>query len=391
MQTVVIVSAVRTPIGRFGGALRDVGADALAAHVAAGAVRAAGIEPSEIESVVFGQMYQTMAAPNVARIAAIGAGCRMETPAYTVQRNCGSGLNAITCAAQAIAAGEVEICLAGGVESMSTIPYYLKGSRWGYRLRHTELTDMLWEGLTDYHEKQMMGYLMDTLGMKYGITRIEQDEFAAESHRKALTAIKDGKFKDEISPMEVISGKEKIIFDTDESPRDDVTVDSLSRLKPAFRPDGNVTAGNACPLNDGAAALVLMSGKAAQAHGIKPLAHIRSYAYAAVPPAEVGIAPVYSCPTALERAGIALKDIDLIEITETMSAQVLSVEKELKWDRERVNVNGGTIALGHPTGATGCRLVVTLVHEMRRRAAALGLATMCIAGGQGGSIIVEAV
>jgi len=391
MQTAVIVSGVRTPIGRFGGTLRDVGVDKLAARVTAGAVRASGLDAADVEGVIFGQMYQTMEVPNVARIAVIGAGCRKETPAYTVQRNCGSGLTAVTCAAQAIASGEMEICVAGGVESMSGIPYYLKGARWGYRLRPAELTDMLWEGLTDYHEKQMMGYLMDTLGLKYGSTRREQDEFAVESHRKALAAIRAGKFKDEILPIEVTAGKETVIFDTDESPREDTTVESLSRLKPAFRPDGNVTAGNACPLNDGAAAVVLMSEKAARDRGIKPLARIRSYAYSSVPPAEVGIAPVYSCPIALKRAGVALKDIDLIEITETMSAQVLSVEKELKWNRERVNVNGGTIALGHPTGATGCRLVATLVHELRRRNASLGLATMCIAGGQGGSIVLESI
>lgn len=391
MREVAIVAGTRTPIGFFGGALKDVSGADLAAVVIREVLKRAGIDGSAVDDVVFGNIGQTSDAPNVARVGLLKAGLPDSIPGYTVNRLCGSGLQAVVCGAWAIQLGQADTIVAGGTENMSGAPYIIKKARWGYRLQHGELTDTLWEGLTDPIVKQLMGRTAENLAEKYGITRLQQDEYALFSHKKANRAIAEGKFKEEIVPVEIPStrGGEPTVFSVDECPKSGLSVEMLSLYPTVFKEGGTVTPGNSCGINDGAAAVVLMSKEKAQELGKEPMAFVRSSAVAAVNPAYMGIAPAYAIPRALDRAGLKLKDIDLFEVNEPFAAQYLSVEKELKLDREKVNVNGGAIALGHPVGASGTRLMVTLLYEMRRRQAKLGVVSLCIGGGQGIAMVVE--
>ncbi len=397
MKEVVIVAGVRTPVGKHGGAFRDLPAQHLAAVVIEELLKRTQIDPNLIDEVIFGCIGQYSDAPNVARVAALMAGVPVHVPAYTVQRNCASGIQAITSAYQAIQAGDGEIFIVGGTESMSTAPYCVRGARWGLRLRSTEFIDTLWEGLTDPLCGQIMGRTAENLVMLYGITREEQDKYAVQSHRKAFMATRMGKFKEEIVPVVVskkVAGQEVApeIVSEDETINPSLTVERAALYPPVFMKGGTVTPANACPISDGAAALLVMTEEKAKALGYEPMAYIRSYAYAAVPPEIMGIGPAKAIPLALKKAGLTLKDIDLIELNEAFAAQVLAVGRELEkygWDWEKVNVNGGAIALGHPVGCTGAKLTVTIIHEMKRRNAQFGLVTMCVGGGQGGALILE--
>lgn len=397
MKEVVIVAGVRTPVGKHGGAFRDLPAQHLAAVVIEELLKRTQIDPNLIDEVIFGCIGQYSDAPNVARVAALMAGVPVHVPAYTVQRNCASGIQPITCAYQAIQAGDGEIFIVGGTESMSTAPYCVRGARWGLRLRSTEFIDTLWEGLTDPLCGQIMGRTAENLAMLYGITREEQDKYAVQSHRKAFMATRMGKFKEEIVPVVVskkAAGQEVApeIVSEDETINPSLTVERAALYPPVFMKGGTVTPANACPISDGAAALLVMTAEKAKALGYEPMAYIRSYAYAAVPPEIMGIGPARAIPLALKKAGLTLKDIDLIELNEAFAAQVLAVGREMEkygWDWDKVNVNGGAIALGHPVGCTGAKLTVTIIHEMKRRNAQFGLVTMCVGGGQGGALVLE--
>ncbi|MCS7286502.1 MAG: thiolase family protein [Anaerolineae bacterium] len=396
-KEVVIVAGVRTPVGKHGGAFRDLPAQYLAAVAIEELLKRTQIDPNLIDEVIFGCIGQYSDAPNVTRVAALMAGVPVHVPAYTVQRNCASGIQAITSAYQAIQAGDGEIFIVGGTESMSTAPYCVRGARWGLRLRSTEFIDTLWEGLTDPICGQIMGRTAENLAMMYGITREEQDKYAVQSHRKAFMATRMGKFKEEIVPVAVpkkVAGQEVApeIVSEDETINPSLTVERAALYPPVFMKGGTVTPANACPISDGAAALLVMTEEKAKALGYEPMAYIRSYAYAAVPPEIMGIGPAKTIPIALKKAGLELKDIDLIELNEAFAAQVLAVGRELEkygWDWDKVNVNGGAIALGHPVGCTGAKLTVTIIHEMKRRNAQFGLVTMCVGGGQGGALILE--
>jgi len=391
MREVVIVSAVRTPIGTFGGSFKNVSAVKLGTVVAEEAMKRATIKPDMVDEVIFGNVLQAGLGQNVARQISIHSGIPVEVPSYTVNKVCASGLKAITLAAQSIMAGEGDIILAGGTENMSQAPYILKKARWGQRMGDGVLEDYmikdgLWDIFNDYH----MGITAENLAEKYNLTREEQDKFALRSQQRAEEAIKSGRFKDEIVPVEVPQRKgDPIIVDTDEHPRFGSTIEGLAKLRPAFKKDGTVTAGNASGINDGAAALVLMAKEKAEELGLKPLATIKAYASAGVDPSIMGIGPVPATKKALEKARLTVEDLDLIEGNEAFAAQSLAVSKELKFDDEKLNVNGGAIALGHPIGASGARILVTLLYEMDKRDAKTGLATLCIGGGQGISIIVE--
>jgi acetyl-CoA C-acetyltransferase len=397
MKEVVIVGGVRTPIGNHGGALRDVTAQELARIVIRGVLDKTGLDPKLLDDVILGCIGQVSDAPNIARVAALMAGLPTRTPAYTVQRNCVSGMVALSAAYQAIQAGDGEVFLCGGTESMSNIPYIVRGARWGLKLRHTQFTDMLWEGLTDPVCGQIMGLTAENLAMMYGLTRAELDEFAVQSHKKAFIATRSGRFRDEIVPVMVskkVAGEEvaREPVTQDEGINPALSVQKAALYPAVFKENGVVTPANSCPISDGAAAAIVMTREKADALGFKPLASIRSYAYAGVPPEIMGLGPAYAAPKALARAGLTLKDMDLIEINEAFAAQVLAVGRELEpagWDWSKVNVNGGAIALGHPVGSTGTRLVVTLLHEMIKRDAHLGLATACVGGGMGGAMIIE--
>ena len=396
-KEVVIVAGVRTPVGKHGGAFRDLPAQHLAAVVIEELIKRTQIDPNIIDEVIFGCIGQYSDAPNVARVAALMAGVPVHVPAYTVQRNCASGIQSITCAYQAIQAGDGEVFIVGGTESMSTAPYCVRGARWGLRLRSTEFIDTLWEGLTDPLCGQIMGRTAENLAMLYGITREEQDKYAVQSHRKAFMATRMGKFKEEIVPVTVpkkAAGQEVApeIASEEETINPSLTVERAALYPPVFMKGGTVTPANACPISDGAAALLIMTEEKAKALGYEPMAYIRSYAYAAVPPEIMGIAPARAIPLALKKAGLELKDIDLIELNEAFAAQVLAVGREMEkygWDWDKVNVNGGAIALGHPVGCTGAKLTVTIIHEMKRRNAQFGLVTMCVGGGQGGALVLE--
>ena len=394
MKDVVIVGGVRTPIGSHGGAFRTITAQELAKIVMQEVLRLTGVDPASIDDVIFGCIGQGSDAPNIARVAALMAGVPVEVPGFTVQRNCASGLQAITSAYQAIQAGDGEIFLVGGTESMSTAPYIVRGARWGLKLRHAQLTDALWEGLTDPICNQIMGRTAENVAEMYHITREEQDAYAVNSHKKAFMATRMGKFREEIVPVPVVkkvAGQEvaREEITQDECINPGLTVQKAALYPTVFKENGTVTPANACPISDGAAALVVMTAEKAQALGLKPWARIVSYAYAGVPPEIMGIGPAKAAPKALARAGLKLEDLDLIEINEAFAAQTLAVGKELGWDWAKVNVNGGAIALGHPVGCSGARIVVTLLKEMARRNARYGLATMCVGGGQGGAMVVE--
>ncbi|MGD6774855.1 acetyl-CoA C-acetyltransferase [Sutcliffiella horikoshii] len=389
-KEVVIVSAVRTAIGSFGGAFKDVSAPQLGSVVIKEALAKAGLSPDSVDEVIMGNVLQAGLGQNPARQAAMAAGLPQEVSSMTINKVCGSGLKAVHLATQTILAGDADIVVAGGMENMSQAPYLLKGARDGFKMGDQKLVDtMVADGLTcafnDYH----MGVTAENLCTKYELTREEQDEFAANSQQKAVQAIEDGKFKDEIVPVEVKKKKEILTIDTDEYPRKGTTAEKLGGLRPAFKKDGSVTAGNASGINDGAAAVVVMSKEKAEELGIKPLVRIVANASSGVDPSIMGIGPVTAVKKAMEKGGQSMEEMDLVEANEAFAAQALAVGKELQFNPEKLNVNGGAIALGHPIGASGTRILVTLIHEMKRREAKKGLATLCIGGGQGVATIVE--
>lgn len=387
----VILSACRTPIGAFGGALKEVAAPALGALVVREAVSRAAIDGARVDDVILGCVLQAGAGMNVARQAALGAGLPASTPAETVNRVCGSGLAAVMHAADAIAAGTSAVVVAGGVESMSNAPYLLRGARWGYRMGHGEVVDvMVGEGLTCAIEGCHMGTTAEAIAAQYGIGRPEQDAFAAESQRRAAHAIAQGWYAGEIVPVDVPGRKgETTRVDTDEYPRPGTTVERLAALKPAFAREGTVTAGNASGINDGAAALVVADEQAAAALGRSPLARIVSYATSGVEPMLMGLGPVPAVRKAVERAGLTLDQVSLVELNEAFAVQSLAVLRDLGLDPARVNVGGGAIALGHPIGASGARVLVTLVHHLRRTGGRFGVASLCVGGGMGVAMVVE--
>jgi acetyl-CoA C-acetyltransferase len=391
MREVVIVSAVRTAIGSYNGSLAEVSAVELGALVIKEAIKRAEIDPVEVEEVIMGNVLQAGLGQNPARQSALKAGLAIEVPALSINKVCGSGLEAVNLAARGILAGDADIIVAGGMESMSNAPYLLEKARRGYRMGHSELidsmiTDGLWCATNDYH----MGITAENVAQKYDITREMQDELAAISQEKAVRAIAEGRFKEEIVPVVIPQRKgDPIVFDTDEHPKKGTTVEKLATLRTAFQKDGSVTAGNASGLNDGAAAFVVMSLDKAKELKLTPLARIRSFASAGVDPSIMGMGPVPASLKALAKTGLTVKDLDLIEANEAFAAQFLAVGKELGLEKEKVNVNGGAIALGHPVGASGARILVTLLHAMKQRNAKVGLATLCIGGGQGVATIVE--
>ncbi|MEJ5905668.1 acetyl-CoA C-acetyltransferase [Pseudomonas kermanshahensis] len=391
MNDVVIVAATRTAIGSFQGALATVPAVDLGAAVIKRLLEQTQLDPAQVDEVILGQVLTAGAGQNPARQAAIKAGLPFSVPALTLNKVCGSGLKALHLAAQAIRCGDAEVVIAGGQENMSLAPYVMPSARTGQRMGHGQLidsmiTDGLWDAFNDYH----MGITAENLVDKYGLSREQQDAFAAESQRKAVAAIEAGRFKDEITPIVMPQKKgEPKVFERDEQPRPDTTAESLGKLRAAFKKDGSVTAGNASSLNDGAAAVLLMSATKAKALGLPVLAKIAAYASAGVDPEIMGIGPVSATQRCLDKAGWQLADLDLIEANEAFAAQALAVGKALEWDAARVNVNGGAIALGHPIGASGCRVLVTLLHEMIKRDAKKGLATLCIGGGQGVALAIE--
>ena len=390
MDEVVITAALRTAVGKFGGSLAKVPATELGAQVLKALLSASGVKPEQISEVILGQVLTAGCGQNPARQALIRAGLPSAVPGMTVGKVCGSGLKATHLAAQAIRCGDAQIVIAGGQENMSAAPHVLNGSRDGIRMGDGKLTDsMLSDGLVDAYNHYHMGVTAENVARKFGISRREQDEFAAASQAKAAAAQKAGKFTAEITPIESVSGKVTARFDADEFIRHGVTADTLANLKPAFSPDGTVTAGNASGINDGAAAVIMMSAARADELGLKPLARVRAYASAGVDPSIMGMGPVPASQLCLRKAGWKAEDLDLMEINEAFAAQAIGVNREMGWDTSRINVNGGAIAIGHPIGASGCRILVTLLHEMVRRDARKGLASLCIGGGMGVALAVE--
>lgn len=389
-KKVVLAGACRTAIGTMGGTLSTTPAVDLGAIVIKNALERAGVPADQVDHVYMGCVIQAGLGQNVARQASIKAGLPIEAPAVTINVVCGSGLNCVNLAAQMIQAGDADIVVAGGMENMSMAPYALKQARYGYRMGHaqaidTMINDALWDAFNDYH----MGITAENVCEKYGITREELDEFAANSQQKCEKARAEGKFKDEIVPVEVKKKKETIVFDTDEGPRAGVTAESLARLRPAFKKDGIVTAGNSSGINDGAAAIVVMSEEKAKELGVKPMATWVGGALAGVDPSIMGIGPVAATNKLMKKLNMTVDEMDLIEANEAFAAQSIAVGRDLNFDLSKLNVNGGAIALGHPVGASGCRILVTLLHEMQRRDAKKGLATLCIGGGMGCATVVE--
>ncbi len=388
---VVIVSAVRTAIGSFQGALKDVPATKLGAIVIEEAIKRAGIKKDQVDEVIMGNVLQAGLGQNPARQASIQAGLPQQVPAMTINKVCGSGLKTVHLATQAILAGDAEIVVAGGMENMSQAPYLLMGARDGYRMGNQQavdsmISDGLWCAFNDYH----MGVTAENLCTNYGLTREEQDEFAARSQQRATAAIEAGKFEEEIVAVEIPQRKgDRVVFKQDEYPKKGSTAEKLGGLRPAFKKDGSVTAGNASGINDGAAAVVVMSKAKATELGLPIIATVVANASAGVDPAIMGIGPVEAVNKAMKKANLTVADMDLVEANEAFAAQALAVDRELKFDAEKLNVNGGAIALGHPIGASGTRIFVTLLHEMKKRDAKLGLATLCIGGGQGVATIVS--
>ena len=388
---VALVSAVRTPIGAFGGALRDCSAPFLGSVAIRAALQRASLAGDQVDEVILGNVYQAGNGPNPARVAAIKAGLPYPVPSMTINKVCGSGLKAISLAAQAIMLGDADCIVAGGMESMSRAPYLLDGARWGERMGHGKLVDvMLQDGLWDCFVDCHMGNTAETLARQYRVPRDEQDRYALQSQQRYQTALGEGRFADQIVPVQVAQRRgPPAEFSTDEAPRPDTSGDALARLRPAFEKDGTVTAGNASTLSDGAAAVVVMSEERAAECGLQPLAWVSGYASAGVDPAIMGIGPAFAIRSLLARTGLALSDIDLIEVNEAFAGQVLSVGRELEWDESRVNVNGGAIAMGHPLGASGTRIAVTALYEMRRRQARRAVAALCIGGGMGIAVLLE--
>lgn len=391
MREVVIVSAARTPIGSFGGTLKDMSAVALGAIAAKEAIKRAGIDPAMIEEVILGNVLQGGLGQNVARQIAMAAGVPKEIPALTVNKVCGSGLRTVGLAAQIIKAGDADCILAGGAESMSQSGYLMPSARWGARMGDAKMVDtMVHDGLTDAFHHYHMGITAENIVEQWGLTREELDRFAADSQNKAEAAVKSGRFKDEIVPVEIPRKKgNPILFDTDEYPKFGATAEGMAKLKPAFKKDGAVTAANASGINDSGAALIIMSKEKADEMGLNYLCKIKSYASAGVDPTIMGIGPVPASKSALAKAGLTIEDMDLIEANEAFAAQSVAVGRDLGIDSTKLNVNGGAIALGHPIGASGARILITLIFEMIKREAKFGLATLCIGGGQGTSLIIE--
>ena len=391
MREVVIVSAARTPIGSFGGSLKDIPTRKLGAIAFKGAVERAGIKPEMVDEVIMGAVLQGGLGQNVARQMTLDAGLPIEVPAMTINKVCGSGLRAVELAAQIIKAGDADIIVAGGAENMSATAYAMPAARWGARMNNTQMVDMmvndgLWDAFNGYH----MGITAENVAEQWGITREQLDEFSVISQNRAEAAIKAGKFKDEIVPVEIPQRKgDPIIFDTDEFPKFGTTIEKVAKLKGAFKKDGIVTAANASGINDAGAAVVVMSKEKADELGIKPLCTIKSYASAGVDPSIMGVGPIPASKKALDKAGLKIEDIDLVEANEAFAAQSLAVRKDLNLDPEKTNVNGGAIAIGHPIGASGCRILITLIHEMIKQDSKYGLATLCIGGGMGTALIVE--
>lgn len=392
MREVVIVAAQRTPIGAFGGAFKDVSAVELGKVAVKGALDSINLDPKEVDELIFGNVLGAGLGQNVARQVAVGAGIPIEKPSVTINKVCGSGLKTVSLAAQSIIAGDADVIVAGGTENMSASAFVLPGARWGLRMGDGKVVDtMLKDGLMDAFEDYHMGITAENIAEKFNLSREEQDELATASQNKAEAAVTSGRFKEEIVPVSVPQRKgDDLVVDTDEYPRFGATQEGLAKLRPAFKRDGgSVTAANSSGINDGAAALILMSREKAEALGLEVLASIKSYASAGVDPSIMGTGPIPATRIALEKAGLTIDDIDLVEANEAFAAQALCVLKDLEIDMEKVNVNGGAIALGHPIGASGARIFVTLLHEMKKRDVKRGLATLCIGGGQGISVVVE--
>jgi acetyl-CoA C-acetyltransferase len=391
MTQIVIVAAKRTAVGKFGGSLAKIAAPELGAHVIKGLLDATGVKGEQISEVILGQVLTAGSGQNAARQSVIKAGLPQGVPAMTINKVCGSGLKAVMLAAQAVRCGDAEVVIAGGQENMSASPHVMLGSRDGFRMGDAKLVDsMIVDGLWDVYNQYHMGITAENVAQQYGISRQQQDEFAVASQNKAEAAQKAGKFKDEILPFSIPQRKgDALVFDQDEFIRQGATYDNLSGLKPAFTKEGSVTAGNASGINDGAAAVMVMSANKAKALGLTPLATIKSYASAALDPKMMGMGPVPASRLALQKAGWAASDLDLLEVNEAFAAQACAVNKEMGWDTSKINVNGGAIAIGHPIGASGCRILVSLLHEMVRRDAKKGLASLCIGGGMGVALCVE--
>lgn len=390
MDDVVIVSAGRTGVGKFGGALAKTAASDLGAHVIKNLLARSGIPADQISEVILGQVLTAGCGQNPARQALIRGGIPDMVPAFTINKVCGSGLKATHLATQAIRCGDAQIIIAGGQENMSASPHVLNNSRDGFRMGDAKLVDtMIHDGLWDVYNQYHMGTTAENIAKKFGISRQEQDEFALESQNKAEAAQKAGKFKDEIIPFEIQSKKGNTVFDSDEYIKHGTTLESLSALRPAFSKDGTVTAGNASGINDGAAAVIMMTAQKAKELGLTPLARIKAYSSAGVDPSVMGMGPVPAAQLCLKKAGWKHQDLDLMEINEAFAAQAIAVNREMGWDTKKINVNGGAIAIGHPIGASGCRILVTLLHEMIRRDAHKGLASLCIGGGMGVALAIE--
>jgi len=392
IQEVYIMSGARTAIGDFGGALKDFLGHQLVVHPMEEALKRAKIGKEMVEEVILGHCIQRTDEPNTARTAALKMGLPLTVPGFTVQRQCSSAMQAIVSGAQMIKLGEADVVLAGGVETMSSAPYVLKTARWGQRLQHGQLTDTVWDVLSDPLNGMLMGAATELLAEKYQITREEMDEIACRSHQNASRAMAEGKFKDEISPVPIPQRKgPPKIFDTDEHPRKDISMENLAKLPTIFKKGGTVTAGNSSGINDGASAVVQMSGEKVQKLGLKPMGRIVSYAWAALEPEYFGYGPVPATQKALQRANLTLQDMELIEVNEAFAGQYMACEKGLGLKRDIVNVNGSGIALGHPVGSTGARIIITLLYEMARRGLKMGLATLCVGGGMGMTTVVERI
>ena len=391
MREVVIVSAARTAVGTFGGALRDIPAVELGKIAVEEALKRAKIKPEQVEEVILGNVLTAGQGQNPARQVLIRSGIPKEIPATTINKVCASGLKSVMMAAQAIKAGDADVIVAGGIESMSQAPFLVPGARWGYRMNDATLVDeMIQDGLLDIFNRYHMGITAENVAEKFGVSRQDQDALALKSQQNAGQAIQSGRFKEEIVPVIIPQKKgNPVVFDTDEHPRPSTTKEALAALRPAFRKDGTVTAGNASGINDGGAALVVMAAEKAKALGLEPMARIKSYATAGVAPEIMGTGPVPSSQKALSKAGLTVKDLELVEANEAFAAQAVYVNRMMGFDPEKVNVNGGAIALGHPIGASGARILITLLFEMKKRQARYGLATLCVGGGMGGAMVVE--
>ncbi|MBC7253551.1 MAG: thiolase family protein [Actinobacteria bacterium] len=390
MEEVYIVSGCRTPVGRFGGSLKEVMPAELVRIVIGEALKRAGVPPDQVDEVIFGQVavrYDELCMP--ARMGSLKAGIPYTVPCNMVGRACGSGMQAVVDAARSIKLGDSGVVVAGGVESMSNIPFYNDDLRWGRRMRHSVMKDGLTDILTDPYNGLIMGLTAENVAERYGISREEQDAYALESQRRAAAAISAGKFREEIVPVEVKTRKGTVVFETDEHPLPDTTLEKLAALKPAFKDGGTVTAGNASGINDGAAALVVMSGRRTEELGVKPLARVVSWSYVGVDPDIMGVGPIYAIPKALEKAGLKLEDIDVIELNEAFAAQAVACIRELGLDMEKTNIYGSGIALGHPVGCTGARILVTLMTALKDRDGRYGLGSLCCGGGQGIAMVIE--